>query len=61
MSLALALFERLVIIGNCLELLRERYEPCSDDWTALTCLLLTLDSAIDTLVRSSGLGGDDDG
>lgn len=60
MSTALKLFERLVIVGNCLELLRDTYEPCSDAWTWHTEILGLLDEAIDTLVRSQGLGGDDD-
>jgi len=60
MSVALALFERLVLVGNCLELLRDRYEPCSDDWLWSTEILGLLDEAIDDLVRSHGLGGADD-
>jgi len=60
MSTALALFQDLCDIGNALSQVRDRFEPCSDDWTALTCLILALDQAIDRLVHSSGLGGDDD-
>jgi hypothetical protein len=60
MSLALGLFEDLCTVGNALAAYRDTHEPCSDDWTACTCILLTLDGAIDRLVRSSGLGGDDD-
>jgi hypothetical protein len=58
--IALQLFDHLCAVGNALALLRDREEPCSDLWTALTCLLLCLDEGIDTLVRSNGLGGGDD-
>lgn len=61
MSTALALFNRLCDVGNALAHVRDRQEPCSGTWTALTCVLLTLDAAIDTLVYSQGLGGSDDG
>jgi hypothetical protein len=61
MSLALALFDELCVVGTALATYRDRFVPCSDDWTALTCILLTVDGVIDTLVRSQGLGGDDDG
>jgi len=60
MSLALALFADLCTVGNALAVYRDTHAPCSDDWTAVTCILLTLDSAIDQLVRSHGLGGADD-
>jgi hypothetical protein len=59
-SLGLTLFHQLCDVGNALVLLRDREEPCSDRWCDLTCLLLSLDSSIDLLVRSSGLGGTDD-
>lgn len=59
-SVGLALFDQLCAVGNALALLRDQHEPCSDTWTAMTCLLLSLDGAIDMLVRSSGLGGNDD-
>ena len=58
--LALALFQSLCDVGNALAHVRDTQEPCSDTWTHLTCILLALDASIDTLVRSSGLGGDDD-
>ena len=61
MSTALALFHRLCDVGNALAHVRDTQEPCSDTWTALTCVLLTLDAAIDGLVHSQGLGGTDDG
>jgi hypothetical protein len=60
MSVALALFHDLCTVGNALAAYRDTHEPCSDDWTACTCILLTLDGAIDRLVRSHGLGGEDD-
>jgi hypothetical protein len=60
MSTALALFRQLCALGTALGQVRDLYEPCSDTWTALTCLVLQLDEAIDTLVRSQGLGGSDD-
>jgi hypothetical protein len=60
MSTALALFQSLCDVGNALAHVRDTQEPCSDTWTALTCLVLQLDEAIDTLVRSQGLGGTDD-
>lgn len=61
MSLALGLFHDLCVLGNALAAYRDTRAPCSDDCTALTCLILSLDTIIDRLVRSSGLGGDDDG
>jgi hypothetical protein len=60
MSTALALFHHLCALGTALAQVRDIYEPCSDTWTALTCLLQELDTAIDILVRSRGLGGADD-
>jgi hypothetical protein len=60
MSTALALFDSLCDVGNALALLRDAQAPCSDLWCDLTCLLLCLDEAIDTLVGSHGLGGSDD-
>lgn len=60
-STGLLIFQRLCALGNALTQLRDQEAPCSDQWTALTCLVLALDSCIDTLVRSSGLGGADDG
>jgi hypothetical protein len=60
MSTALMLFEKLCDVGNAMALLRDAQAPCSDLWCDLTCLILELDGAIDTLVRSSGLGGRDD-
>jgi hypothetical protein len=60
MPLALELFHQLCDIANNLSLYRDTHEPCSDDWTACTCILLTLDGAIDRLVRSHGLGDADD-
>jgi hypothetical protein len=61
MSVALALFECLVICGNALEQIRDTYAPMTDQWLWHTEVLGLLDEAIDTLVRSQGLGGDDDG
>jgi len=60
-SMALCLFNDLCVVGNALAVYRDTHEPCSDDWTAVTCLILALDQVIDRLVRSRGLGGDDDG
>jgi hypothetical protein len=60
MSVALALFERLVTCGNLLEEVRDTYPPASDQWLWHTEVLGLLDEAIDGLVRSSGLGGEDD-
>jgi hypothetical protein len=61
MSVALCLFDQLCAVGNALALLRDQEEPCSDRWCDLTCLLLMVDEGIDLLVRSSGIGGCDDG
>ena len=58
--LALALFHALCDVGNALAHVRDTQEPASDTWTHLTCILLCLDAAIDTLVLSNGLGGHDD-
>jgi hypothetical protein len=60
MSMALCLFDQLCDVGNALVLLRDREEPCSDRWCDLTCLVLALDSAIDTLVRSEGFACDNE-
>jgi hypothetical protein len=60
LSLSLALFDSLCAVGNALASLRDAQAPCSDLWCDLTCLLLCLDEAIDTLVGSQGLGGADD-
>ena len=60
MSVALCLFKQLCEVGNALEALRNLHPPGSDDWTALTEILGWLDSAIDALVTSQGLGGADD-
>jgi hypothetical protein len=59
MSTALTLFHSLCDIGNSLSTIRDTYEPCSDRWTQLTCLLLALDEAIDLLVHSDGLDEED--
>lgn len=61
MSRALCLYTALCEVGNALELLRDTYTPASDGWLWHTEVLGLLDEAIDGLVRSSGLGGDDDG
>jgi hypothetical protein len=58
--IALQLFDQLCAVGNALASLRDSQAPCSDLWCDLTCVILELDGAIDTLVRSSGLGGRDD-
>ena len=60
MSVALELFGKLCEVGNALEAWRETYPVASDDWCALTEILGQLDVAIDTLVHSDGLGGEDD-
>ena len=44
MSTGLALFQQLCEVGNALAHVRDRQEPCSDTWTAPTCILLTLDA-----------------
>ena len=59
--LALTLFHRLCDVGNALAHVRDTQEPCSDTWTALTCILLGVDAAIDTLVHSNGLDADNEG
>lgn len=60
MSTALTLFHALCDVGNLLEAWRERYPPASDDWCAATEMLGVVDTAIDLLVRSAGIGGADD-
>lgn len=57
---ALTLFHQLCDVGNALAHVRDTQAPCSDTWTALTCIILQLDASIDTLVHSRGLGGRDD-
>jgi hypothetical protein len=54
------LFQQLCDVGNALAHVRDAQEPCSDTWTALTCIILQLDSSIDMLVNSAGIGGADD-
>lgn len=61
MSRALCLFQRLVVVGNALEQIRDTYAPMTDQWLWHTEVLGMLDEAIDDLVHSQGLGGDDDG
>ena len=58
MSVALTIFEALVTVGNALEYYRDTYPPGSDRWTAMTEILGWLDIAVDTLVHSEGLEGD---
>jgi hypothetical protein len=60
MSTALALFDSLCDVGNALEALRDMYVPESDQWIWHTEVLGLLDLAVDLLVESNGLGGDDD-
>ena len=60
MSIALALFESLVQVGNALEMLRDMYVPESDQWLWHTEVLAILDETIDLLVHSEGLPGDHD-
>lgn len=60
MSVALGLFARLVICGNALEQIRDTYAPMTDQWLWHTEVLGLLDEAIETLVQSQGLGGEDD-
>jgi hypothetical protein len=60
MSLALQLFEDLCAIGNALAQVRDSFVLASNEWAALTCILLSLDAAIDRLVQSSGLACDDE-
>lgn len=60
MSVALELFGKLCDVGNALEWYRDLHAPGSDDWTVLTELLGMLDTSVDMLVHSSGLGGQDD-
>ena len=60
MSTALCLFQRLCDVANALEALRDLYAPASDDWLWHTEVIGLLDGAIDMLVRSTGLGGQDD-
>ena len=59
-STGLLLFQHLVEVGNALEMLRDTYVPESDQWLWHTEVLGLLDSVIDILVHSQGLGGDDD-
>ena len=58
---ALTLFHQLCDVGNALEGLRDMYVPESDQWLWHTEVLGILDAAVDLLVRSTGLGGSDDG
>lgn len=60
MSVALALFASLCQVGNALEYYRDSYPPGSDRWTAMTEILGWLDAAVDTLVLSEGLPGDNE-
>ena len=59
-SLGLILFTALCDVGNALELLRDSYTPMTDQWLWHTEILGMLDAAVDMLVESSGLGGEDD-
>jgi hypothetical protein len=57
-SVALHLFDNLVLVGNALEALRDMYVPESDQWLWHTEVLGLLDESIDTLVYSEGLETD---
>ena len=59
-SVGLTLFQHLVEVGNALEMLRDMYVPESDQWLWHTEVLGLLDSVIDMLVHSQGIGGSDD-
>ena len=59
-SLGLTLFQHLVEAGNALEMLRDMFLEESDQWIWHTEVLAELDSVIDMLVRSNGIGGSDD-
>ena len=56
--MALALFQAMCEVGNLLEALRDAYTPCSDEWLMHTEVLGLLDAALDLLVESEGLEGD---
>ena len=58
--LALTLFHALCDVGNALEGWRERFPPGSDDWCTCTDIIIGINTIIETLVHSSGLGGQDD-
>jgi hypothetical protein len=60
MSTALALFQALCDVGNLLEALRDADTPCSNEWLMHTEVLGLLDAAVDLLVESEGLPGDND-
>jgi hypothetical protein len=60
MSVALELFKALCEVGNALEHVRDTYTPASSAWLWHTEVLGLLDEAIDLLVHSDGLEGDDD-
>ena len=60
MSAALVIFQAMCEVGNALEMLRDMYLPESDQWLWHTEVLFLLDSAIDTIVHSNGIGGSDD-
>lgn len=60
MSVALALFESLVQVGNALEQVRDTFPVMTDQWLWHTEVLGMLDACIDTLMLSEGLGGADD-
>ena len=57
---ALTIFHALCDVGNLLEAWRDHFPPASDDWCAATEMLGVVDTAIDLLVRSAGIGGADD-
>ena len=59
-STGLLLFQHLVEVGNALEMLRDMFLEESDQWIWHTEVLAELDSVIDMLVRSNGIGGSDD-
>lgn len=58
MSVALELYEALCAIGQALVQVRDTFVLASNEWAALTCIILSLDAAIETLVRSEGLACD---
>jgi hypothetical protein len=59
MSLAYHLFTALCDVTTQFERRRERYDPGSDAWVALTQLVAWLDMWIDALVETDGLAEED--
>jgi hypothetical protein len=55
MSVGLILFEALCQAADAVDTQRQQYDPCSQEWLALTQMVDQIDAVIDALVTSAPL------